>query len=179
VLLPLLGLFCGWLALKRTARTTAELTGGGLALTGIGLSLFLGGVGGGLLLFTGRFEVPFGYRVVTWDELQTDPNRPADLIPPAIEKLEKEKVFVRGYMYPGRQVIGLRSFVLVPTEGHCNFCTRQLRSSEMIMVVMAGDLRADYTSKLARVGGRLRLDREQAMNPYGGFPYIIECDHFR
>lgn len=178
IVLPLLGLLLGWLALRRLARGD-DLTGAGLAMGGIALSVVMGGVGGTLYYFTSRHEVPVGYKVVTFTDLQPDPANPTEPLPPLVDDLEGEKVFFRGYIYPGRQVIGLKRFILVPSQSHCSFCTRQLRSTEMMQIEMAGDLTANYTSRAVGVGGRLRIDRAAAAFPYGTFPYRLECDYVR
>jgi len=178
VVVPICGLVFGWRALKQVERSVQETTGAGLALGGMALSASMGLLGGVLYLWTGRYEVPIGYKVITFDELLPDPNNPLE-VPPALNKLEGERVFVRGFMFPGRQVANLKEFILVPSLGHCNFCSKRLRSTEMIQVVMGGDLRAQYTSKMTRVGGRLKIDHEAYKIPYGSLPITIECDYVK
>lgn len=178
VVVPICGLVFGWRALKQVERSVQETTGAGLALGGMALSLGMGLLGGVLYLWTGRYEVPIGYKVITFDDLLPDEKKPLE-VPPALDKLEGERVFVRGFMFPGRQVANLKEFILVPSMGHCNFCSKQLKSTEMIQVVMGGDLRAQYTTKMTRVGGRLKIDREAYKIPYGSLPITIECDYVK
>lgn len=176
VVVPICGLVFGWRALKQVERSVQETTGVGLALGGMALSASMGLLGGALYLWTGRYEVPIGYKVITFDDLLPDEKKPLE-VPPALDKLEGERVFVRGFMFPGRQVNNLKEFILVPSMGHCNFCSKQLKSTEMIQVVMGGDLRTQYSTKMTRVGGRLKIDREAYKIPYGSLPITIECDY--
>ncbi len=178
VVVPVCGLVFGWRALKQVERSVQETTGAGLALGGMALSAGMGLLGGVLYLWTGRYEVPIGYKVISFENFVPDEDKPFE-VPPDLDKLEGERVFIRGFMFPGRQVANLKEFILVPSMGHCNFCSKQLKSIEMIRVVMGGDLRADYTTKMTRVGGRLKIDREAYKIPYGSLPITIECDYVR
>jgi hypothetical protein len=83
-----------------------------------------------------------------------------------------QRVFIRGFIYPGRQTQGIKEFVLVPTLGHCSFCFTQLRPTDFVRVRLVGDLTVDYTSTEIGVGGRLRVDRLSAQAPYA-----LEADH--
>ena len=178
VVVPLAGLICGWRALRRID-SSEDMTGVNVAVAGMALSAVMGGLGGMLLVLTGRYEVPMGYRAISFSDLQPDLNDREQLLPPLVDKLEGERVFIRGFIYPGRQASGLKQFIFVPSVSHCNFCSQQLRSTEMIMVKMGGDLTAEYTTRLTRVGGRLKVDREAAKERFGSMPYTIECDYVR
>jgi hypothetical protein len=179
-LVPMLGIWAGWTALRRIERMPEELTGRRVAQVGIGLSLAMWVFGIGCLSFARIRDVPSGYKALTFEQLQPDRKVRGEIIPPEILKLEGEKVYITGFMYPGRQVTGIQRFIMVPTIGHCSFCSRQLRSTEMIRVSLTGDLTADFTSREVGVGGTLRIDKEAAADPYGGFPYSLEeGDYFR
>lgn len=178
VIIPLTGLILGWRALRQVERSVQETTGSGVALLGMALSVGLGLLGGILYLWTGRYEVPIGYKAISFDDFAPDPKNPL-VVPSSLEKLEGERVFLRGFMFPGRQVSNLKEFILVPTLGHCNFCSKQLKSTEMVEVIMGGDLRAQYSAKLTRVGGRLKIDRDAYKSGYGTLPIKIECDYIR
>ena len=128
--------------------------------------------------------VPSGYKPITFDYLQPNADQPGEIIPPAAFELEPadsnpgKRVFIQeGYIYPGRRSINIKEFILVPTIGHCQFCTRQLKSTEMINVKFSGDLTVDYTTRPIKIGGKLRIDRDQAVNPLGGLPYQLEADY--
>ncbi len=182
---PLLGIGLGWLALRQIRDYPHELTGIKLAWTGIALSLVLGITGGTFYTITLFRDVPHGYTLITFDDFKPDPNTPGELIPPKIIELTPEegnkntKVFLKGYMYPGRQSRGLKHFIFVPTRGHCNFCSKKLSSYEMVNVTLEGDLTADFSPRLTAVGGKLRIDLGQTGRAYGGLPFRIEADYVR
>ena len=47
----------------------------------------------------------------------------------------------------------------------------------MINVKFTGDLSVDYSSRPIKLGGKLHIDREQAVNPFGGLPYQLDADY--
>ena len=136
-------------------------------------------VGAGCYVYGQHRGVPHGYKLISFDDLQPDPDVSGEVIPPAALELNDKKVFIRGYMYPGRQYTRIKQFILVPTFGHCNFCSRMLKSSDMIRIKLVGDLMTDYKNRIAGFGGTLRIDQEQASRPFGGVPYEIDADEVR
>jgi hypothetical protein len=178
-LIPVLAIAMAVVALRQIKERPAELTGGGLAQVGIGLSLVLGMLGGGFLAYGQLSEVPEGYKSITFESLQGDPAVRGEVVPPAAYELVDRDVFIKGYIYPGRRTLGIRRFILVPTRGHCSFCTRKLKSTEMIRVTLVGDLRTDFKTHMTHVGGRLKIDSAQAGIRFGGMPYQIEADYVR
>ena len=78
-------------------------------------------------------------------------------------------------MAPGRQQTGLKQFILCPAIPDCKFCNPNPTPTEMIHVILQGDLTAEYTSHLVRLGGRLHVD---PLSP-GGLPYRLEADYLR
>ncbi len=180
-ILPLLGVASALWAWRRISRTPEELSGLALAKAGLGLSLGLWAAGALCYYVVVMRDVPYGYTPITFEQLQPDPDKPGQLIAPlAVELQETDaKVFLRGYMYPGRQTTGLKKFVLVPTIGHCSFCMTRLKSTEMIHVELTGDLATRYKSTLVSVGGKLIVDPSAAASLYGGFPYQIQADYIR
>jgi len=179
IVVPAAGLVLGWNARQRIREVPGELTGTGLAWAGMVLSVVLGALGGGALWAYELREVPWGYTKVTWDDLQPDPKNPAELIPPKIKDLDGKRVFIKGFMYPGRQSIGIKRFVLVPTVGHCAFCSPQIKSTEMFAAKLQGDLTTVYKRRETAIGGTLRIDEIEVAKPLGGFPYVIEVDYIR
>jgi len=175
-LVPAIGVVLGWTALGRIHRAPEDLTGSILARVGIGLCVVLGLVGAGGSRLVEARQIPPGYRAVSFDDLQP---LPGQLVPKIAHELEGKKIFITGFMYPGRRSTRIRQFVLVPSRSHCGFCSRQLKSSEMIDVRLSGDLTADFKTSTSRVGGIFRLDEAQVGSPYGALPYRIEADVFR
>jgi len=182
-IIPLLALVLGWRALKSIEAAPEEYTGAGLAYSGIATALVLWLLGFGIHHYKQKYSVPSGYKVVTFDDLQ--PASKNVIIPPLAFDLEptdkdrNKRIYIEGYIYPGRRTIGIKEFVLIPTLGHCQFCRRDLASTEMISVKFTGDLTTNYTTSLVRVGGKFHVDRQQATNPFGGLPYKLETDYFQ
>jgi hypothetical protein len=174
-IVPAVGIAVGWLAQRRIRETREELTGLGLARAGMGLSLAFWVLGYGWLISARVQEVPFGYQRVTYEMLQPNRDAPGGEIPTDIYKLQDKKVFVKGYMAPGRQLTGLRQFVLCPAIPNCPFCTPNPKPTEMIHVKLTGDLEAEYTTHLVRLGGKLTVDPESR----NGIPYAVEADYLR
>ena len=162
--LPLAGIVLGVLALRQIDAAPGDMTGRGFAIAGIVLSAVLWLLGTSYILFVAINEVPIGYTVLTFEDLQPDPENPGELIPQKILDLEDKYVYIKGYMYPGRQNTGIQQFVLVPSRFHCQFCQRDLKSTEMIQVTTVGDL-------LGRLHGSPdRRRRQAAHRPPRGRP---------
>jgi hypothetical protein len=175
--IPLAGVILAVVALRQIHAAPGEMTGRGFALAGLILSIAFWGLGVGYELFVAIHEVPIGYTQITFEDLQPDPEKPSELIPAKILELDDQFVYIRGYMYPGRRNTGIQQFVMVPTLGHCKFCQRDLKSTEMLQVNMVGDVLADYTIRPTGIGGKLHIDRQEAVRPLGGLPYKIEADY--
>ena len=176
IFVPITGIVCGVVALQRMRWAIGELTGRGIAIAGLSCSIGLWILGSGFFVFVLFNEVPIGYQVVDWEELKPEEGS-NELIPKKILELEGKYVYVRGYMYPGRQNVAIQEFTLVPTTQHCKFCARDLASTEMIKVKTTGDVLAHYSLHRMGVGGILKIDRNEAIKPLGGFPYHIEADY--
>ena len=153
---PAAGILFGLAALKRIRRAPDELSGAGLARAGIALSAFFWAVGAVWLLYAHAKEVPHGYTEVSYEELQGDASTGGRTIPPRALELADKKIFVKGYMYPGKVQINLKQFIVSRDNGTCEFCTPNPTPSDLIHVTLVGDLHFDYTSRLVSLGGTLR-----------------------
>ena len=174
-LVPLVGIGLGWQAQRRIRRAPDECTGLGLARLGIGLSVGFWILGYGWLLYAGVRDVPYGYDLISYNTLQPDPNVPTEVVPEAALDLHEKKVFVKGYMQPRRQQTGIKEFILCPSTGECPFCIPNPKRTEMIRVVLQGDLEAFYTTHLIGVGGQLQVDPDD----FDGYTYTLEADCLR
>jgi hypothetical protein len=185
--LPAAGALLALWSLRRIRQAPEELTGRNLALAGLWVSVALGLCSLAAGAFFERLGIPRGYIGITFPDLQPDLDDAAQLIPPKALALIGDdeltgmprKVFLEGYMYPGRQTSGIKEFLLVPSMGHCSFCTSQLKSTEVIRVRLVGDLSTRYKTTSTGVGGKLEIDPRQALNPLGGEVYQIEADYIR
>ena len=178
IIFPLIGAICGIFGLYNILSCPFDYTGRGFALTGIIFSFVLGVASASWGVWLYYFNIPYGYTLVHFSELLTE--EVTGKLPEHIVKLaeERRKIFIKGYMYPGRQLSGIKNFTLVRSTEHCKFCTTQLNPYDMITIHCKGDLRATHRhNKTVSVGGELFIN--DAFNPLGGTPYHIEADLFR
>jgi hypothetical protein len=173
--IPLAGLILGWRALQQIRKAPDEWTGLRLAKTGIWLSAGLWVIGSCIAWKSNSSEVPYGYQVVSYEMLQPDPSKPTMPIPQSALDMHDKKVYIKGYMQPRRQQTGIKEFILCPTNGQCQFCIPSPKRTEMIRVVMQGDLDASYTTNLIGVAGRFRINPD---DPQGIF-YGLDADYVR
>jgi len=168
------GFFC-WLAFEKLRENPGELTGRTLAIAGAGFSVLFSITGLVFLLFAHVSEVPANHVRVDYNMLQPDPNNKKEIVPEAALELEDQRVFIKGYMYPGRQQTGLKEFTLSPAVPDCEFCIKDPSPTEMILVRLEGDLVTRYTPNLVGIGGFLRVDPE----PGARYPYKMDVDLIR
>lgn len=176
---PIAGIAFGLLAIHRIRALPDQLTGQRLAQVGIGLSVALGAIGYGWLSAAKAAEVPHGYIAVGYADLQPDSDHPDQQIPLKVRELSGKKVFIKGYMYPGRQQFGLKKFIMSRENGYCKFCTPNPRPTDLIVVTMAGDLETRYTRKLLRLGGKLEVNEDWVSGKSGHALYKLEADYIR
>lgn len=178
-LLPVIGIGLGWVAIRRIRRNPAESMGLNWARAGIGLSAAMWVGGYSWLTYSYFHQTPPGYVLIRFAQLQPDPNRPDLRVSEDAEMLDKRKVFIWGYMYPGRQKTGIREFLLVDDPGTCQFCAPQPRPTELIRVKLLGGMRADFTTRLIGVGGEFTVHTDPTEEGMGGLVYQIEADCLR
>ena len=123
-------------------------------------------VGFAWLVFARVSEIPYGYQWVAYETLQPDPAKPTEPIPQTALDMQDRKVFIKGFMQPRRQQTGIKDFILCPTNGECPFCTPNPKRTEMIRVILQGDLETSYTTHPIGVAGRFRVD----LDAPAGFP---------
>lgn len=176
VLFPLIGGLCGLFGLYNILSCPFDYTGRNFALAGIIFSLVLGVTAGIWGIWNYYFHIPYGYTAVDFMELRKDPETnqyKSHII--EIAK-EKRKVYIKGFMYPGRQLAGIQNFMLVRTVEHCKFCSPEQNPFDMISVHCIGDLRVPFRTRAVHVGGILYLNEDFK---YGELPYHIDADEFR
>jgi hypothetical protein len=173
VYVPLVGVMVGWKALRQLRHSGEVQAGIALARAGVVTSVFFGLSGAVILQFVTR-DVPYGYKEITFQDLQPDSDafvsRYALELQPTMSC--DQKVFIKGFIYPGRGTQNIKELLLVPTLGHCSFCMPQIRSTDLIRVKLVSDLTVDYRSTEIGVGGRLRVDQLSSQAPYA-----LEADH--
>ena len=150
----------------------------------MGLALLSGLLGAGYLLYAGEKSVPPGYTAVTYAELDPSPDVPGELIPARAYELDKlcadnkAKVFIQGYMYPGKAYEHIKQFVISRDNGTCKFCMPNPRPTDLILVKMQGDLEVSFWPHLIYLGGKFVLDQKE-LQKMGGTVYHLEADYVR
>ncbi len=183
-IIPLVAIYLGYRAIKQIRFAPTEYTGLGFARSGIAVAVVLGILGTGISDYLRKHTVPYGYKPITWELIQPDPHKPAEIIPDAAYDLEPSdkdpdrRVYITGYINLNmtNRTSNIKQFILVPTASHCKFCQPQLKSTDMILVKFVGGLSLDATQNEIKLGGKFTIDRDQAANPFGGLPYEIEAD---
>ena len=160
--------------------------GRSLALSALGLAL-VGAIGGiTYQRYLYQHEVPKGFERISFNQdVSREPIQQSAFggttVSPKIEDLVGEQVFIKGYMYPTKEVSGLRAFLLLKDTGECCF-GGDPEVTDMIGVKMKGDLTADhYELQLVSVAGKFRVNRNYGNVETGGSPeplYMIDAEHF-
>lgn len=174
-LIPLSGILLGLRAWRRIVDTPDVLTGLRLAKLGVWLSAAMWLAGYAWLTFAEVSEIPFGYQLIKYETLQSDPNQPTMPIPQTALDMQDRKVFVQGFMQPRRQQTHIKEFILCPTQGSCAFCTPDPKPTEMIRVILVGDLETNYTTHQVGAAGRFRVEPDDP----SGIPYAVEAEILR
>lgn len=176
VAVPVFGILAGVYAVRQVRRRSDELAGLGLAKAGLALSVFFLVTGAGWLSFTYATEVPPGYMRITYGELQPDPEKPDEAIPASALSLEGKKVFIKGYIYPGRDTSGIKEFLLVRDQGSCCFGGNP-KITDRIQVTLADPLRLTFRPRLHKLAGVFHIEHGRAKDGPGDVFYRLEADH--
>jgi hypothetical protein len=178
IAVPFVGVILGTYAWLHVRRRTDELTGAGLARAGLALSTLFLVVGPGWLTYEYVTEVPEGYRRTSYAELQPDPSQLGQRVPPAALALDGKKIFIKGYVYPGRQTEGIREFLLVRDRGECCF-GGDPKITDRIQVTLDDPLRLTYRPRLHKLGGTFHVEAGASTidGAPGGIFYHLKADH--
>lgn len=159
-------------------RRSDELTGRGLAWIGLGLSLFsfFGGIAAAAFVYA--TEVPPGYTRISYVDLQPEEGVPGQFIPPLAKKLDGQKVFIKGYVFPGNtKKNGIKEFLLVRDKGDCCFGGNP-KITDRIQVTLKDPLRLTFNSRVNKVAGIFRVrPADNAVDAGGAVFYHLEADH--
>jgi hypothetical protein len=141
-----------WLRKRR-----GEYGGMWLAVTGFVLSLvcFVGSTG--LWAYTYQTEVPSDCRRINFTSdiskkgFAKTKNSPDPFVP-EVKSLEGQKIFIKGYMYPTKDIFHLSSFLLVKDTGQCCFGGNPA-ITDMILINMEPGKTVDYKKGMVSVAG--------------------------
>jgi hypothetical protein len=178
-LVPVIGIALGWIALRRIRRNPEESLGEYWALAGMTLCGAFWVAGYCWLIYGFFHQTPPGYELISYKMLQPDPNQPDQRVSGDAEMFDKRRVFIWGWMTPGRQRTGIREFVLGDDPGTCNFCNPQPRPTQLIRVKLINNIKVDYTTHQIGVGGEFTIHTDPADETSGGLLYQIEADCLR
>jgi hypothetical protein len=176
--LPSVGLIAGLMAGRKIRRYPEEFSGGALARTGTLLSLLAIVAAPGWLWYSMITEAPEGYLRISYAELQPDRGAPPTEIPRSANELEGKRVFIKGFMYPGPERTGIRRFILCRDNGTCCFGGVTPKPSDMVDVLLNSDLKAEYVTRMTRVGGVFHVDPNSSGTGMDA-RYHLEADYIR
>lgn len=178
--LPLVGIFTGWKALRKIRANPGEYTGELFALAGSVLSLafLVGGISWHSYVYA--TEVPPNHERINYDMLQPDPSTPNQIVPASAQKLDGKQVFIKGYVYQpsGGQNTGLKQFVLVRDKGQCCF-GGDPKLTDMILVKLKGKLTAEFNMRVIKLAGKFRVSPAGGMHDLGPVIYQLDADYIR
>lgn len=160
LIFPFIGLLLGLAAVLKLRNRTDEFTGLGLAKAGLLLSTVLLIAGAGYASFVYATEVPNGFERLRFSQLQPVASFPRPWSPKA-EEVAGKKVFVQGYLYPGKQRKNIKQFIMVPDLGTCCF-GGQPKLTDMIQVTLEDPHRVDYSMSRRNFAGEFKLGEVQA-----------------
>jgi hypothetical protein len=180
--LPLIGLALGYFAVRRISATPDMYKGLAAARAGIALSLFFLVAGIGYAGYVSVTEVPEGYAPMSFADLKPDEVdlRGNHIVPPDVAKLDGQKVFIKGYFRPdsAKFTKNVKQFLLVRDNNQCCFGDMStVQFFDQMSVAMSGDLAVDYKPGLYRMGGKLHIKPENAVNGSQLPVYVLEADH--
>ena len=183
IIAALLAVGFGWTARRAIRKYPDELSGKGLAIVALLLSVptLLGAPVYHVMNPT--FQVPEGYQEVPFESLQPNPaSKAAGLpFPPEIAKLDGKQVFITGYVHPGVQALeDIKTFVLIPDMKTCCF-GGQPKMTDMVEVTIVNDSKIGYSYRRRGVGGVFHVRPNPRAGPGGikvGY-YALEADHIQ
>ena len=141
-------------------RTIRTQDGAGLWIAALGAVLSLTGLAGGAAYHSVAYasELPPGHtRLDFTTDISEKAIAPVGGVSEAVRRLEGERIFLKGYMYPDpsgkREDLG--AFVFVKDSGECCFGGKP-KLTDMIRVEMTGE-KADHYSGLVSVAGTFEV----------------------
>ncbi len=156
VLVPVVSLGLSVMALRQILRSPREWSGL-TAATVFAVLSFIAAIGSvSLHAFNYATELPKGYERVSFardiSERGFIVRDGQTSVPPEVQELSGKPVFVKGFMYPENQTVGLTRFVLCKDSGDCCF-GGQPKPTDMIVVEMAPGKTVNFRAGLVAVAG--------------------------
>jgi hypothetical protein len=180
IAVPIIGTVLAVLAWRKIARSNGDYSGGTVAAA---LAFLLPTIAVGAAAFhvvSFLTELPPGYQRVSFatDISQkgfvVEDGQPA--VHPDVQKIAGNEVFLKGFMYPTKQMEDITSFVLCKDSGDCCF-GGQPKQTDMIYIEMEPGRRVHYRAGLVAVAGK--FEATPTLDPTGLNPvYKLTCEYF-
>ncbi|MDA0659281.1 MAG: DUF3299 domain-containing protein [Planctomycetota bacterium] len=175
--LPILGSIFSLRGLSAVRRNSEELTGYGLAVSGLFLNLVVLVSSISLHSYVYATEVPEGFLRVNYSELQLATNAagtvPGLPVPQRALELHDKNIFIKGYVYPDGRQSGIQHFILVPDLGTCCF-GGDPALTDMIEVKLKEPLEIEYSYARRKLAGTFRVNPQP--NGFMGKTAVYQLD---
>jgi hypothetical protein len=182
LIIPFVGATLALLALRQIRQSNGSLSGSWLALSTLTVQAAMFVAFSAMHVYCYATEVPAGFERInfTSDISQKGfSNQNGQLgIHPDVQKRVGQKVMIKGYMYPTKQMRGIKSFVLCRDNGDCCF-GGQPKTTDMILVKMNGDKTAEFHDNKVMVSVSGVFRAEPTVDETGLRPvYQLDCEFF-
>jgi len=178
LVIPVAGLALSMRALVHTRRYAAELTGRGMAILAMSLSLVCLVGGAGWLSYVYASELREGEVRLSYDDLQPDERIMGQIIPPDVEKFHEQRVLLKGYALAGLRKEGIATFILVRDKGDCCFGGNP-KLTDRVLVKLKPGVRLTYSDRLQKIAGLFRVQPGSAVDVAGQVVYQLEDAELR
>jgi hypothetical protein len=172
------GIIASVVCILKLRKARGEYGGMWLAVAGLVMSLVFFTTTGGLWAYGYRTEVPDGFRRLNF---MSDVSSKGfvvakgrtDIFNPDVKALDGQKVFIKGYMYPTKQMEGLKTFLLVKDNAQCCFGGNPAMQDMILINLVPGKSVNFHSGVLTSVAGVFHC--QQASGPAGLQPtYTID-----
>jgi hypothetical protein len=174
----LIGVIVSLICILKLRTMRGEYGGMWLAVTGLILSFACFTTSGSLWLYGYQTEVPQGCRRLNF---MADISKKGFIVEkgkpeqfnPDVKALDGAKVFIKGYMYPTKQMEGLKSFLLVKDNAQCCFGGNPALTDMILVNLVPGKTVNFHSGVLTSVAGVFHC--QQGSGPAGLQPtYTID-----
>ena len=170
---PLFGMVLGGVAVREIARRPTELTGRGISLAAIAVSVAMLVGGLGCQTYVYATELPPGFERLNYAMLQPLPGDPPTAVPDSALEMSGCNVLLKGYMYPGKQQQGITQFLLVRDQGDCCFGGNP-KITDRVLVTLTDTKGISFSSRLRKIAGRFEVRPTGTAVLDGGVLYHLE-----
>lgn len=172
VLVAIAGIIVSMIATRKISKSAGMMSGRWLATTGLILSVLFFFSGTGVHAYAFQTEVPEGYSRISFSQ-QISKKKIGSIkgqvaVHRDILKLKDKPIFVKGFMYPQKQVHNLREFLLLKDTGECCFGGKPDQSDMILIKIPENKKGITHTDSRVSVAGdfRLRPDKtEEGLMP--------------